>query len=364
MTLARSGLFQPVELRRRVFKKAGGTGGLGYAPRRAPTPAPHLDPEQVMQQVGFESGPIAQLVVDRDGTLTLANHEARLLFNLAEGDVGKPLKDLEVSYRPVELRSQIERVYADHHSVSIRDVRSTLPTGEEQVMDVQIVPLLAGDGAVVGTGISFVDITRYKLLQDALEESKGAVETAYEELESTAEEMETTNEELQSTNEELETTNEELQSTNEELETMNEELTSTNEELETINDELNLRTDELAQTNLFLESILGSLEAGVIVLDRELRVIAWNDGARELWGLSGDAVRARHFLNLDVGLPVDRVRTAVRDLLAGNDHSDALELPATDRRGRAITCRVRLSPLTGDDGPPPGVILFMEAVDR
>ncbi len=98
------------------------------------------------------------------------------------------------------------------------------------------------------------------------------------------EELETTNEELQSTNEELETTNEELQSTNEELETMNEELHSTNEELETINDELRQRTRELNQTNFFLESILASLEHGVVVLDRELRVVAWNDGAARALG--------------------------------------------------------------------------------
>src|SRR5262249_14776921 len=148
------------------------------------------------------SGPIAQLVVDRGGNLTLANMQARMLFNLAQRDVGRPLKDLDVSYKPVELRSQIDRAYNERHTISLRDIEWSLPTGEMRVMDVQVAPLVSSDGEYVGVGISFVDVTRYKRLQDAVERSKRDVETAYEELQSTVEELETTNEELQSTNEE------------------------------------------------------------------------------------------------------------------------------------------------------------------
>src|SRR5262249_61882443 len=109
--------------------------------------------------------------------------------------------------------------------------------------------------------------------------------------------LETTNEELQSTNEELETTNEELQSTNEELETMNEELQSTNEELETMNDELNDRSLDLNEMNSFLNAILGSIQAGVVVVDRDLVVNAWNEGANDLWGLAGAEVLGVTFID-------------------------------------------------------------------
>ena len=118
-----------------------------------------------------------------------------------------------------------------------------------------------------------------------VETANRQLELAYEELQSTNEELETTNEELQSTVEELETTNEELQSTNEELETMNEELQSTNDELQSTNDELRDRTTEITDLNAFMESILGSLEAAVIVLDRDLAVQVWTRQAHELWGL-------------------------------------------------------------------------------
>ena len=375
MLLSRSGLFRPVALKRRVFQKTGAGDLLPFAPRPvAPRQLQPL-PDAVMQEIGFEAGAIAQLVVDREGTLTLANTQARTLLDLAPGDVGRPLSDLELAYTPVELRSQIQRAYEENRTVGARGVELTDPSGERRLVDVEVVPLASSEGKIVGVGISFVDVTPYKRLEAAFEVSKTALETAYEELQSTMEEMETTNEELQSTNEELETTNEELQSTNEELQTLNEELTSTNEELETINDELNLRTDELHETTVFLESVLRGLDAAVIVLDREMRVTAWNDGAFELWGLRADEVRREHFLNLDIGLPVDELRTPVREVLAGGDRHGTVAVAGLDRRGRPITCHVRFSPLAADgsgdvdvdgngDGDGDGVILFIDVAPR
>jgi two-component system CheB/CheR fusion protein len=173
--------------------------------------------------------------------------------------------------------------------------------------------------------------------------------------------METTNEELQSTVEELETTNEELQSTNEELETMNEELQSTNEELDTVNVEMRARTGELDRVNTFLESILTSLHRGVVVLNRDLAVLAWNRGAEELWGLRGEEVSGRHFLNLDIGLPVHELQPAIRRSLAG-DAEETVRLAARNRRGRDIACDVDCMPFR-TNGEILGVILLMTEVD-
>jgi two-component system, chemotaxis family, CheB/CheR fusion protein len=223
-----------------------------------------------------------------------------------------------------------------------------------------ISPLHGADGTTLGTAITFADTSRFRRLQDTLEHSKERLETAFEELQSTAEELETTNEELQSTNEELETTNEELQSTNEELETMNEELQSTNEELETMNDELRTRTDELNQVNAFLESILGSLQAGVVVTDRELRVQAWNDEATELWGLRSDEVHGQHLMNLDIGLQVESMMPLLRGVLSDSSEQREIVLEARNRRGRDILCRVTASPLLASTGEVRGAIIVME----
>ena len=211
--------------------------------------------------------------MDLDDRLRVANAAAEALFNLRPRDVGRPFQDLEVSFRPVELRSRIEQVRTELRPVELHDIEWQRPGGNDaSYYDVSIVPLFAGPGDLTGVGISFIDVTRYRRVRDELAHANTELERAYEELQSLNEELETTNEELQSTNEELETTNEELQSTNEELETMNEELQSTNDELQGINEQLRGRTEELDQTNSFLGSVLRSLGSAVIVLNEELRV--------------------------------------------------------------------------------------------
>ncbi len=196
--------------------------------------------------------------------------------------------------------------------------------------------------------------------QRQLDRSNRNLETAYEELRSINDELESTNEELQSTVEELQTTNEELQSTNEELETMNEELQSTNEELQTLNHELRGLSEELRRANSFFESILAGLRGAVVVLDRELHVLAWSHRAEDLWGLRSDEVKGQNFLNLDIGLPVDRVRAAIRSCVAGDGELNETVVAATNRRGKPISCKVTVSPLHGSGHDIEGAILLME----
>ena len=212
----------------------------------------------------------------------------------------------------------------------------------------------------MGVSITFSDVTRYRVLQDEIEKSRIELEGAYDELQTSSEELEATNEELQSTIEELETTNEELQSSNEEMETMNEELHATNDELQTMNDELHTRTDELNQMNTFRESILASLLMGVVAVDSELKVLVWNKKAEGMWGLRADEVDGQSFFNLDIGLPVEKLRSGIRSILEGSAKSKELTVDAINRRGRNIRCRVACTPLAGQDSTIEGVIMLME----
>jgi two-component system, chemotaxis family, CheB/CheR fusion protein len=168
-----------------------------------------------IRNAALETSPEAQLVVDAAGYLAVANGRARALFNLQPDDIARPFQDLEVSYRPLELRSKIQRVGG----------AGPAPGGR-------------APGAARAS-ISFADVTRSRRYKEELEHANQGLEDAYAE--------------LQSTNEELETTNEEMQ--------------STNEELQTINDELGMRTAELNQLNAFLESIRAGLGGAVVVLD-------------------------------------------------------------------------------------------------
>jgi two-component system CheB/CheR fusion protein len=236
---------------------------------------------------------------------------------------------------------------------------SNLIEGNTSYLDIEVIPLMDTNAELLGMLIVFQDVTRYHQLQQELLRSTQELETAYEELQSANEELETTNEELQSTNEELETTNEELQSTNEELETMNEELQSTNEGLQTTNEELRDRTDELNRVNAFLESILTSLQMGMVVLDNRLSIQLWNGGANSLWGLHADEVVGGFFFDLDIGLPVEELRVPIRTCQSGLAEYQEVILSAINRRGKAICCRVVCTPLIVVNQQQ-GIILLME----
>src|SRR6185437_1489004 len=177
----------------------------------------------------------------------LTNRQLEKLFGVSSRDMGRPFGDLDLSYRPAELRRYIEQAQVERRTLRVTDVEFN-KGGDLTYLEVQISPLTAGE-SLLGVNVIFHDVTAARRQQDDLEHANQQLEAAYEELQSTNEELETTNEELQSTVEELETTNEELQSTVEELETTNEELQSTVEELETTNEELQSTNDELQAMN-------------------------------------------------------------------------------------------------------------------
>jgi two-component system CheB/CheR fusion protein len=363
MLITHSDLFRPVDLKRRVFARVQKETlrerlFAGTRSDRELASAPIAD----IREGAFEVSPGAHLVVDVDGLLVMANSQARTMFGLSPADVGRPIKDLELSFRPVDLRSNLEIAVKEFRAVSLTRVAATAPSGDGRTLDVQITPLGTED-KVLGAAILYRDTSHERRLEEELETTKRDLGIAYEELQSTVEELETTNEELHSTNEELETTNEELQSANEELETMNEELQSTNEELETINDELRERSLELNEVNSFLEAILSTMGVAVIVVDPEHRVQVWNAESTELWGVRSDEAHGQHLFGLDIGLPLDGVRGALRRVLGGADDRVDVELQALNRRGRTVDVKVTLLPLGGTPEAVSGAILLTAPLD-
>jgi len=365
MMLTHTDLFEPADLKNRVFRRASAAIPLRVV-AQVPAPGGILAPqdEATLRTAAFDSSPTGQIALDPSGNVLLVNEAARKMFQLARDVIGRPFHDLEVSYRPVELRSRIEEVVATRHPIDLPDVERILTDGTVQNLYVRIAPVPETDDDPLGVIIRFEDVTQFTRLQADFVRSNQELETAYEELQSTNEELETTNEELQSTVEELETTNEELQSTNEELETMNEELQSTNAELQTVNDELHIASSEFDSVNRFLGSVLTSLQTGVAVLDHNFGVLSWNRRAYELWGVREEEVKGSSFINLDIGLPVAQMITAARRCLNGSSPREELTLVAVNRRGKPIKCHVTCTPLTGSSDSVHGVVVMMEELDE
>jgi two-component system, chemotaxis family, CheB/CheR fusion protein len=361
MLLSHAGLFAPIDLKRRVFRKVARQPVPNAAYLGEPALArarQELGTLDHLRNEAFMTSPVAQIVVTADGLIALTNRQADNLFGVSSGDIGRPFRDLDVSYRPVELRRHIEQAQAERRSVRVPDVE-LLRADEHQYLEVHVIPIVDGESGLLGVTLFFQDVTEACRLRDELERANRQLESAYEELRSTNEELETTNEELQSTVEELETTNEELQSTNEELETMNEELQSTNDELQNINDQLSDSSAKLDDANAFLDAVLTSLKAGVAVLNRDLQIQAWNRRAEELWGLRREEAIGEHFLTVDIGVPTDQLRRVIRQVLTEGGPIQ-VELDAVNRRRQAVRVQIETIRLTDSTGEVSGAVLVME----
>ena len=361
--LSHGNSFRPEDLKARIFQRTPSASLRDRALAFTPTPRSGESQaagtrHQRVREIAYNTSPVAQITIDNRGLLLLANERARQLFNLVPNDLGRLLQDLEISYRPVELRSHLETAFSSRVGGTLHDVEWRPVGGDPRILEIQVTPLLDA-GVLLGASIAFLDNTVPSQLRTQLERANQELETAYEELQSANEELETTNEELQSTIEELETTNEELQSANEELETMNEELQSTNEELRAVNDQIYQSSEELDRVNTHLHSILSGLRSAIIVLNPRLEVEVWSDKAQELWGLRTDEVQGKPFFQLDIGLPVEQLRNPIRRCLDSGPGGTELTLDGVNRRGRPLRCQVVCTRL-GEDGAPAGVILLMD----
>jgi two-component system, chemotaxis family, CheB/CheR fusion protein len=364
MLLTHAHLFTPVNYKQRVFKKmvSNGIRERAFLVHRPGSANQNKETDEMagVRESVFESSVSPQMVVDLNGTLVMANQRACDSFNLSLEDIGRPFKDLRLSYQPAELRSLIDQAFDTLDPIVLKDVMWRSNDGAERYYNIVVNGLVAYDRSSIAVGITFEDVTHQKQLRYQLEQTNHELETAMEELESTNEELETTNEELQSTIEELETTNEELQSTNEELETMNEELHSTNEELETMNDELNKRGEELHHINNYLNSILTSIQNGVIVVSKDFNVEVWNAKSEDLWGLRRDEVVGASLFSLDIGLPVESLKRPLRNIVNGYGNIEEVVLKAVNRRGRSIDVGISITAMKDHEGNIHGAILILE----
>lgn len=366
MLLTNVDLFSTLNLQHRIFKKAPKMDRrdrlVVLAQNRKEEAGIRSTLNIRLLESAFNAGTVAQIVVDFDSKLILANQLARSCFGIERQDFGRPFQDLEISYYPLELRSQIERAYKEGKSILISDVIRTRSDGTIQYFDIEITLLQQNTRDPLGVSITFNEVTRYHELEQKLERSNRELEITNEELQSSEEELEITNAELHSSQEELKITNEEFESNNEEIEAMNEELQCSSEELQSINDELGRRTLELNECNAFLESTCASLQSAIIVVDRQFQIQTWNDGAQNLWGLKGDEVKQQSLFSLNISLPVERLRDPLYQCLSGTKPGQEILMDAFNPDGASIQYRLTFNAVKNGSKEPHGVILLIKEV--
>ncbi|MBV9002599.1 MAG: PAS domain-containing protein, partial [Solirubrobacterales bacterium] len=168
MLITHTDLFAPVELKRRVFRRVvkptlrdrvrvmAGNAVRGHAPLEA----------ENLREAAFDIGGPVQIVLDHNRSLIMANDAARRLFGIGLNDFGRPVQDLELSYRPVELRTHLDALDRELRATEIKTVNWRVGDAE-RVFDVRLTPLI-GNGTSMGTSVSYIDVTEPHRLQDQL----------------------------------------------------------------------------------------------------------------------------------------------------------------------------------------------------
>src|SRR3954470_3325548 len=188
MLLSHTSLFTPLNLKCRVFAKVPAVGA-GARPRPAAAANGNGNGNEAMRNdrlrdLALDEAPVPRIVVDANGTLAMANQKARVMFSINPKDIGRPLQDLEISYRPIELRSLIEQAYAERRPITQTSVERRFNDGEHQYFDVTVAPLSDDTQGRLGVVITVLDITRYSRLSEELARSREEIQTANEELQS------------------------------------------------------------------------------------------------------------------------------------------------------------------------------------
>lgn len=134
-----------------------------------------------------------------------------------------------------------------------------------------------------------------------------------------------------------------------------------NDELHYSNQALRERQEEVDRLNQFMTSVLSSMSSGIVVVDSDMTVLAWNSVAEDLWGIRTDEALGAHLMNLDIGLPVEQLRQPIRAQFSTNNSAPhTLVLDAVNRRGRGVQVRVTLTSLHDHGFPTPAAVIAME----
>ena len=127
-----------------------------------------MNDNQRLRDLALEESPLPRIVVDANNTLALTSTKARVLFSLSPKDIGRPLQDLEISYRPTDLRSLIEQAFAERRAVTQTSVERRFPSGESRVLRCRGDAALRRGQRPLGAAVSFLDVTRATRLQEEL----------------------------------------------------------------------------------------------------------------------------------------------------------------------------------------------------
>ena len=128
--------------------------------------------------------------------------------------------------------------------------------------------------------------------------------------------------------------------------------------------ELQLKARELDRMRRFSDSIVESLNDGLVVLDLEDRVIRWNAGMERLYGVSPERAIGETLESLFDRTFADRMRDAKHDAPTGAVFYRVPLLSRHEDRRARLLVNVATAPLVTQDGSTSGLMVIVEDITK
>lgn len=155
--IEREPIFEPVNLGHRVYRKGVDPEGEDR-PASIPLVTPEIDrtfARDDFWRTAFESLPIAQLAIDRDGRLLDANPRAKRLFGLTPDDRGRPFSELAPG-RLIASRIRWKTFYRRDRPITLRQIEWKTPK-KTRSFDISIAPVFNAGKQAIGVTVAFLD---------------------------------------------------------------------------------------------------------------------------------------------------------------------------------------------------------------
>ena len=118
----------------------------------------------------------------------------------------------------------------------------------------------------------------------------------------------------------------------------------------------------LAEVEAYYEDLLSSLQDGVIILDRDGRVVSMNQAAEELTGFSRSQIAGRPIGEI-FPPPAPLAALIAKTLAAGRNHAD-FDAQVLRADGAPLTMSAVVSLMSDPEGAPRGVVLVLRDLSR
>ena len=153
-------IFTPVHMKHRIYAKGLKLGVDEHLqltpPTRKKQAVDFLAPHIRIWQTAFETSPFAQLTVDSNSCLIMANERANALFGLTPNNFGRPLRSLKPG-QMLGLCRSIKQVNSDFCPVTLKNVEWRTPT-DTTYFDIFIIPVFSSEGHLLAMNLTFTDI--------------------------------------------------------------------------------------------------------------------------------------------------------------------------------------------------------------